>query len=244
MTDDIDTLIADLRAKAEKATPGPWVLDGHNLSAILHCTAERGSHAAKHVCGDYDTIARCDVNWQANAAYIAAANPQNIASLLAAFDAMRERAEKAEFNMSAWKSAHISIVREEEAARKAAERKLAEAERQRDAAVEALKKPFCVLFLDGRNEHGSHVLPAFPCSFDLEYVRDLNESQSEAILVAAESAGFVVGEDYVWAEFTWIAPQIDEYGRVEFAGYWEFDRINAEMTQSLRARAIVQEAQQ
>lgn len=55
-------------------TPGPWALDGFNLSTVIHCTAERGSPEAKHTCGDYKTIARCEGdNWQANARLIAAA---------------------------------------------------------------------------------------------------------------------------------------------------------------------------
>lgn len=48
-----DAEIAELRAGLEGVTPGPW---------------------AKHVCGDYETIARCDGdNWKANARLIAAA---------------------------------------------------------------------------------------------------------------------------------------------------------------------------
>jgi hypothetical protein len=56
---------------ATKHTPTPWVLDGYNLAQILYCTAERGSPEAKHACGDYDVIAKCEGdNWKANAAYI------------------------------------------------------------------------------------------------------------------------------------------------------------------------------
>lgn len=56
-----------------KHTPGPWALDGHNLSAVIRCTVPRGHPDAKHVCGDYETIARCEGdNWKANARLIAA----------------------------------------------------------------------------------------------------------------------------------------------------------------------------
>ena len=56
-----------------KITPGPWVRDGYNLSAILHCTAERGSPEAQHTCGDYEVIVRCEgKNWAANSLAIAA----------------------------------------------------------------------------------------------------------------------------------------------------------------------------
>jgi len=54
-------------------TPDPWVRDGHNLSTILHCTAERGSPEAKHICGDYEVIAECEgENWDANSLAIVA----------------------------------------------------------------------------------------------------------------------------------------------------------------------------
>lgn len=57
-----------------KHTPGPWVIDGHNMSSIIRCTAPKGHPDAKHVCGDYETIADCKGdNWKANARLIAAA---------------------------------------------------------------------------------------------------------------------------------------------------------------------------
>jgi len=55
-------------------TPGPWVLDGHNMSSIIRCTVLRGHPDAKHTCGDYETIADCKGdNWKANARLISAA---------------------------------------------------------------------------------------------------------------------------------------------------------------------------
>lgn len=55
-------------------TKGPWHRDGHNLAAVIHCTAEKGSPEANHICGDYETVARCEGdNWEANARLIAAA---------------------------------------------------------------------------------------------------------------------------------------------------------------------------
>lgn len=65
-------------------TPGPWVLDGHNLSSVIRCTAERGSPEAKHLCGDYETIARYEGdNWAANAR-LGAAAPEMFEALRAA----------------------------------------------------------------------------------------------------------------------------------------------------------------
>ena len=58
---------------ALRHTAGPWVRDGHNLSTILHCTAERGSPEARHITGDYEVIAECEgENWAANSLAIAA----------------------------------------------------------------------------------------------------------------------------------------------------------------------------
>jgi hypothetical protein len=57
-----------------KHTPGPWHRDGQNLSSIIRCVTPKGHPDAKHVCGDYEVIARCEGdNWEANARLIAAA---------------------------------------------------------------------------------------------------------------------------------------------------------------------------
>ena len=100
--------------------------------------------------------------------------------------------------------------------------------KERDTLVEALQNSFCVVFLDGRNEHGSHVLPSFPRSFDADAAH-IGE-QAEEILSSALGDGFSVG-DHVWAEFAWNPPQIDHEGRVELAGYWEFQGINKAMSE-------------
>jgi hypothetical protein len=42
--------------------------------------------------------------------------------------------------------------------------------------------------------------------------------------------GFKVGEDHVWTEWCWNTPQIGFEGRVELSGYWEFVRIDEELT--------------
>lgn len=100
----------------------------------------------------------------------------------------------------------------------------------KEVLASALSRPFCVLFLDGRNEHGSHVIPSFPRSFDIEKDCETDiDAQAEDILLSAEAEGFAVG-DHVWAEFYYVKPQIDDEGRIELAGYWEFKSINKEMT--------------
>lgn len=98
---------------------------------------------------------------------------------------------------------------------------------------EALTKPFALVFLDGRNEHGSHVLPSLPTNLPDEYEADLPEF-AEQILQEAEANGFAVGQ-HVWTEWRFNSPQIGDEGRVELPGYWEFARINSEMSRILSA---------
>lgn len=60
--------------KGREHTPGPWVLDGHNMSSILKCVVPKGDPKACHLTGDYDIIARCfSDNWRNDARLIAAA---------------------------------------------------------------------------------------------------------------------------------------------------------------------------
>lgn len=70
--------------KVNQHTPGPWVIDGFNMAAVIRCTKERGHPEAKHTTGDYEHIARCEgENWKANARLIAAA-PELLAAALKA----------------------------------------------------------------------------------------------------------------------------------------------------------------
>lgn len=60
--------------KGREHTPGPWVLDGHNMSSILKCVVAKSDPKACHLTGDYDIIARCfSDNWRNDARLIAAA---------------------------------------------------------------------------------------------------------------------------------------------------------------------------
>jgi hypothetical protein len=76
------TTTAEILQKArDEHTPGPWCRDGFHMSRVLHCTAARGTPEAKHLCGDYETIADCaGDNWEANARLVAAA-PDLLAAL-------------------------------------------------------------------------------------------------------------------------------------------------------------------
>lgn len=74
---------------SEAHTPGPWFLDGHNLSSVIHCTVPKGHPDARHVCGDYEQIASAHGdNWQANARLIAA-GPDMLAELRKQVDWLR-----------------------------------------------------------------------------------------------------------------------------------------------------------
>lgn len=102
----------------------------------------------------------------------------------------------------------------------------------------ALGRPFTVLFLDGRNEHGTHVLPSLPTNLPPEYERDIPD-QAEAIMAEAERLGFKPGEDQVWTVWRWEEPQYGDEGRTELDGYWEFVEIDVPMSKWLRARSAL-----
>jgi hypothetical protein len=101
-------------------------------------------------------------------------------------------------------------------------------EADRNALLRAFNTEGCLIFLDGRNEHGSHVIMSYPRNLPEGSEDDVNEC-AEEILVAAEEAGFKVG-DFVWTIWNWEPPQIGDEGRVEFSGYWYFAGIDAEVS--------------
>jgi hypothetical protein len=75
-------------------TPGPWCLDGFNMSSVIKCVTPKGHPDAKHLPGDYVNIARCEGgNWKADARLIAAAPELLLAleDLLAAYSKPDER---------------------------------------------------------------------------------------------------------------------------------------------------------
>ena len=93
----------------------------------------------------------------------------------------------------------------------------------------ALDTPFIELFLDGRNEHGTHVLPMSLRSIDDDQIDEDLPEMAEEIMRAAEKLGYSVG-DFVWAEFQNEKEQRDGQGYLESPAYWEFVRINKKMT--------------
>lgn len=94
-----DELRKTLRELAEKATPGEWWIDSHGVTMMALDTLEV---VFKTPCVPETAVRHPETgnlsNWRNDwdASYIATANPANILSLLEDFDAMRQRAEKAE----------------------------------------------------------------------------------------------------------------------------------------------------
>lgn len=88
---DLNTLITDLRAKAEAATPGPWEPgDGKNNGGFLsvYCDDATGQRVAQT---DGDFLLFSHEQKRANAAFIAAANPAaNPAAILTILAALAE----------------------------------------------------------------------------------------------------------------------------------------------------------
>jgi hypothetical protein len=99
----------------------------------------------------------------------------------------------------------------------------------------AIGVPFAVVFLDGRNEHGTHVLGSYPINLPIED-KDI-QPFAEEIMSAAETLGFKAGEDHVWTTWRWNSPQYGDEGRIEFEGYWEFVSIDEPMSLSPRMEA-------
>lgn len=90
-------LLAELKAKAEAATQGPWrVDDTYETLVFLPTTAPNESIAG--VCGDGERISAqgtlCKDRCIANAAFIAAANPQVVLALIAEIEELNVELEK------------------------------------------------------------------------------------------------------------------------------------------------------
>ena len=90
----------------------------------------------------------------------------------------------------------------------------------------AINSHFVAVFMDGINEHGTHVIPSAPRSIECD---DDILGQAEAIWAAGELAGFKAG-DHIWCEFTFHEEQTGEYGQVELSSYWEFVRVDPDLS--------------
>lgn len=90
----------------------------------------------------------------------------------------------------------------------------------------AARGPFFSLFLDGRNEHGTHLLPMGSASVADDYVMDQfsdpKDGSCEAVFQEAERLGFTVGcvivttwhwetdGDYSWLEYDGISTELTD----------------------------------
>lgn len=115
-----------------------------------------------------------------------------------------------------------------------------------------LGQSFQTVYLDGRNEHGSHVVLQRGDNIDdaealATELNDQEDGPAERILTDAESLGFEIGH-FVVTIWRWNAPETDhdfpcgqgfdaasgiEYGArtLEIApGYWEYERIDPTLT--------------
>lgn len=91
-----------------------------------------------------------------------------------------------------------------------------------DYTKRELRRPWMVVYLDGRNEHGSHVLP-MPGSmmFDGPDERALHED-AEQIISEAEAAGHTIGHCVVTM---WRSVEYEPGFRV-----WEYEGYHADLT--------------
>lgn len=116
MTTDTPQIVADIRKTMEKATKGPWhpgciVDDNHPCNCRTILDEGYASGIATIVLGNDLPLGEGGIDGpgfdeaKANCAYIAACNPENMAAFLDAFEAERERADKAEAELKALKQA-------------------------------------------------------------------------------------------------------------------------------------------
>jgi hypothetical protein len=108
-----------------------------------------------------------------------------------------------------------------------------------ERAVQALEQPYYTVFIDGRNEHGSHVLPcpgdAVTDHQDIEsQLEDQSEGLAEKIISEAEALGHTVGHCVVtiWRHTG---------GDLDDPGYWEYLRVDQFLTELLCGTAEQQE---
>ncbi|WP_258152898.1 MULTISPECIES: ead/Ea22-like family protein [unclassified Pseudomonas] len=91
-----------LKELAERATPGPWVVDAQQSGAIFNIESESGDQCVA-MSQENPAPTRLEMNEQrrVNAAFIAAANPQAILKLIAEVERLRIGL-KGDFDLDAW----------------------------------------------------------------------------------------------------------------------------------------------
>jgi hypothetical protein len=113
-------------------------------------------------------------------------------------------------------------------------------------ALRCLKKVIkgagCLVFLDGRNEHGTHILPHGTMGdVDWEEVEKIelenDPAFTENVFKEAEAAGFKAG-DWIWLDWRWDKGQQSEEGRWEIRPYWEYTGIDVGLSRFIRDEEV------
>jgi hypothetical protein len=92
---DIDT--AELKRLAEGATPGPWEVHGDTSDYVVSRAPVSHCGDGNVICAEPDLIMEASrEHWPANAAFIAAANPTVVLSLLTKLEAAERLVEALE----------------------------------------------------------------------------------------------------------------------------------------------------
>lgn len=86
-----------------------------------------------------------------------------------------------------------------------------------------LRRPWMTVYLDGRNEHGSHVLPMPGDNMADPPDENRLREDAEQIISEAEAAGHVIG-DCVVTTWHWVT-----YDGPDDAG-WEYQSYHADLT--------------
>ena len=113
--------------------------------------------------------------------------------------------------------------------------------RLREALEKLIKGSGCLVFLDGRNEHGTHILPALFGAVDWIEVEKIEQAEdsgfTENVFKEAESLGFRTG-DWVWLDWRHDCGQYNGEGRCEIAPYWEYVGVNPEVSRTIARAAL------
>ena len=115
MTTDITTIIADLRAKAEAATPGPWESTNEKPYMVRTEIPSNRDPMWKDWITTCHTIPEPSLSiptTQKNAAFIAAANPRVVMGLLNLLEYHRKGADDlANMTRCDWKKDEAEILK-------------------------------------------------------------------------------------------------------------------------------------
>lgn len=85
-----------------------------------------------------------------------------------------------------------------------------------------LRSAWSGVFLDGRNEHGTHVLPLDQRSVGADLIDKMLPEYAEMIMEASESAGHVAG-DAVVVTWSWVCGDGDEPSHFELLSTYHAD---------------------